>query len=210
MRRLLWLYEVLLRLYPARFRAEFGDEMRATFAQVIQEQTGSSRVFHILIELRDFPISVLREHIAERRRKELSMEQAQISHNPFTYRFCLTIITILLLSIVVFTILPFYAFGLHNQPTNEITGGHFDPKGMAFYQTPLGTLVYLLGIIMFIATPIFLTAFVPIMLMSMARNWNMLTWRWQAYGAGLLVVCAAIVLFLYAGTGRLILIWFMD
>jgi len=209
MKRLLWFYDLLLRLYPPRFREEFGGEMRATFAQVMGEQSGAPRVFRLLLELRDFPLSVLREHLAERRSKEhLLMLQTNV--NPLAYRVYAIAISVLLLLTVLCSILPFYAFGLDRQPVNQVTGGHFDPKGLAFYQSPLGTVLYPLGIILYIAAPIFLTAFVPLMLFSMARSWRALTWRWQAYGALLLLGSGALLLFMFAGTGRLILTWFMD
>ncbi|MFN8375600.1 MAG: hypothetical protein U0694_22335 [Anaerolineae bacterium] len=209
MKRLLWFYDLLLRLYPPRFREEFGGEMRATFVQLMQEQSGAARVLRLLLELRDFPLSVLREHFAERRSKERLL-MLQTNTNPFAYRVYATAISVLLLLTVLCSIVPFYAFGLDRQPVNQIIGGHFDPKGLAFYQSPLGVVMYPLGIILYIATPLFLTAFVPLLLFSMARSWRALTWRWQAYGALLLVAAGSLMVFMFVGSGRLILTWFMD
>lgn len=207
-------YVLLLRLYPARYREAFGGEMRMTFDHLIAERQGTAGAICFLREIRDIPLGALREHLAERREKERMMMSAKAEFQngvSFTvFRASMVVIGTLVVLTVLFSILPFYAFGLHAQPANLVTGGHFDPKGMVFYQSLLGMLVYVMGIMLFIATPVFLIAFVPLMLVGMARSWRALTWQWQAAGVGLLMGAAALAAFLYAGTGRLILTWFMD
>ena len=52
------LYAALLRLYPRSFRAEFGAEMRAVFAEAVVGAAGrgwASLVGLLLRELRDWP-----------------------------------------------------------------------------------------------------------------------------------------------------------
>jgi hypothetical protein len=65
-------YRLLLALYPARFRAEFGREMGEVFAAAWNNAQGSggARPWTLLWrEIRDWPGSALREHLRERRYK---------------------------------------------------------------------------------------------------------------------------------------------
>jgi hypothetical protein len=58
-------YGLLLRAYPARFRAEFGPEMQAVFGQAAAQAAGQSPAHLARLcarELRDWPIAVLRAH----------------------------------------------------------------------------------------------------------------------------------------------------
>lgn len=68
---ILWIYEQCLQLYPPGFRAEFADEMRTIFALNVHDaarQGDLSLIETIAHELRDLPVSLLREHQRERRR----------------------------------------------------------------------------------------------------------------------------------------------
>ncbi len=59
------LYAGLLRLYPGAFRAEFGEEMLAVFADAVREAAacgGMSLAGVCLRELSDWPVNVLLEH----------------------------------------------------------------------------------------------------------------------------------------------------
>lgn len=65
MRFVVSLYTWLLKLYPPRFRAEFGEEMRAVFAEAAAEarRTGMASIAVVCLrELKDLPTSLLREH----------------------------------------------------------------------------------------------------------------------------------------------------
>ncbi len=66
------LYGQLLYLYPANFRANFRDEMRAIFALTVGEAARHNELALLQVigrELRDLPVSLLREHQRERRRR---------------------------------------------------------------------------------------------------------------------------------------------
>lgn len=59
------LYEMMVRLYPRDFRASFGDEMIAVFADAVVEtaESGSGGLLALCLrELKDWPRSLLREH----------------------------------------------------------------------------------------------------------------------------------------------------
>ncbi len=53
------LYATLLRLYPRRFRAEFGEEMQSVFNEAICGRSGRRSTLHFLRELHDLPGSLL-------------------------------------------------------------------------------------------------------------------------------------------------------
>lgn len=69
-----WMYTFLLRLYPRYFREEFGEEVTAVFQQHLQDAAASSPRDALAVmgrELRDWPLSCLREHARERNRQLL-------------------------------------------------------------------------------------------------------------------------------------------
>ncbi len=73
MRFVIRLYAILLRLYPCAFRDEFADEMYNVFANAVSEANArdlNSLATLCLRELRDLPLSILREHWRERRKME--------------------------------------------------------------------------------------------------------------------------------------------
>ncbi|MFQ5578615.1 MAG: hypothetical protein ACE5G8_16685, partial [Anaerolineae bacterium] len=73
-RRLARLYGGLLRLYPPRFRAEYGAELQAVFTLAAEEAAEQGRravVRLALRELRDLPAAIIREHRRERNRRQM-------------------------------------------------------------------------------------------------------------------------------------------
>ena len=70
----LWLYALLLRLYPRYFREEFGAEVTAVFQLHLQQAATTSPREALAVmgrELRDWPLSCLHEHARERNRQLL-------------------------------------------------------------------------------------------------------------------------------------------
>ncbi len=70
----LWFYALLLRLYPRYFREEYGAEVMAVFQQHLQQAAANSPRDALAVigrELRDWPLSCLREHARERNRQLL-------------------------------------------------------------------------------------------------------------------------------------------
>jgi hypothetical protein len=52
-------YTTLLHFYPRQFRAKFGDEMAAVFADDVENRSASQSMIRFLRELRDLPASLL-------------------------------------------------------------------------------------------------------------------------------------------------------
>ena len=65
MNRLIRVYAALLRLYPHRFRAEFGDEMQSVFANAVNDAAKRGLVALVMVcvrEVWELPPSLAREH----------------------------------------------------------------------------------------------------------------------------------------------------
>jgi hypothetical protein len=77
----LGLYRSLLAFYPKGFRAEFGEEMMAVFAQELRDSRTSS-VQLLWRELRDWPGMVWRIHLAERSKTMVQTDFVQEQHPP--------------------------------------------------------------------------------------------------------------------------------
>lgn len=75
------IYRLLLRLYPRRFRAEFGEEMTAVFSEAIAEAAQTTRLNLLLFcwrELRDYPFSLLRQHWRNAEAKSMSTTEKRL------------------------------------------------------------------------------------------------------------------------------------
>ena len=69
-----WMYALLLRLYPRYYQEEYGEEVTAVFQHHLQQAAASSPRDALAVvgrELRDWPLSCLREHARERNRQLL-------------------------------------------------------------------------------------------------------------------------------------------
>lgn len=76
------LYALLLRLYPRYFREEYGAEVTAVFQQHLQQAAATSPREALAVmgrELRDWPLSCLREHARERNRQLLLPQTSFLS-----------------------------------------------------------------------------------------------------------------------------------
>ena len=68
-------YRVLLAFYPSEFRAEFGEEMQDVFATALTQvqPPGGEQPWRLFWrEIRDWPGSVLQEHLRARRKEMAS------------------------------------------------------------------------------------------------------------------------------------------
>ncbi|HEX2905582.1 MAG TPA: hypothetical protein VHO69_01885 [Phototrophicaceae bacterium] len=110
---ILQLYASLLRLYPPEFRAEFAEEMGDVFALALTEAepAGVLTLMAIcLTELRDLPLSLIREHLRERRQKQLNLEGIMvIAETPIRiYRFCAYSLLLIAAAYGLLVVLPIF------------------------------------------------------------------------------------------------------
>lgn len=67
MRILVTVYTLLLRLYPRQHREQFAEEMRLVFQMSLEDAKDGQAVVRLCLrELRDFPLSLLNEHMRGR------------------------------------------------------------------------------------------------------------------------------------------------
>ena len=91
-------YRLLLAFYPAEFRAEFGAEMEDVFTIALAhvQQSDDERFWQLVWrEIRDWPGTVLQEHLRARRRKMAS--NGFIEKKPLPRRELLAALIIFLL-----------------------------------------------------------------------------------------------------------------
>lgn len=206
-------YAWLIRFYPRRFRETFAEEMITVFQMTLSEAAarGWGSILIVFVrELLDLPLSVIREHLRESR---LSLqEEAGIDNRVAFYRFCMIASLISISIYVLLVIAPFFLYGIHQQPHNQIIGGRFDPKGywLFDYRTTLGNLMNILAILVMATSPIWSAAFSFLFGVGFVRLWG---WQFAAQRR-LVTVCwllnIAVLGFIFTPLGRLIIAWHMD
>jgi hypothetical protein len=70
-------YLRLLRIFPARYRAEYGPELEFVIRQLVEESARKGSLPLVGLawrELRDLPVAILREHVKERRRHKMKAD----------------------------------------------------------------------------------------------------------------------------------------
>jgi hypothetical protein len=79
---------------------------------------------------------------------------------------------------VLFCLVPYYANGIHLQPTNLVTGGAFDPKDLAPYNWGNLGFLFLAGAYMsFIGVAFFVPVTILLLVASTAFAWRTLATR---------------------------------
>lgn len=206
-------YTLLIRLYPRRFRETFAEEMIAVFQMALSEaaaQGWGSVAIVFMRELLDLPASIIREHLHERR---LSIqEEAPMDNRIAFYRFCMIASLASIVIYVLLVVAPFFIYGIHQQPHNQIIGGRFDPKGywLFDYQTTIGSFLNILAVSVMVTSPIWSVGFGLIFGIGFVRLWG-----WQfATQHRLITLCLllniGVLWFTFTPLGRLILAWHMD
>ncbi len=212
--KLLWrFYALLMRLYPRRFRETFAEEMIEVFQMALSEAAAKgwgSVAIVFMRELLDLPTSIIREHLSE---QSLSLQEETVINNRIAfYRLCMIASLVGILIYVLLVVAPFFVYGIHQQPHNQIIGGRFDPKGYwpFDYRTSIGEFLNVLAIMVMITSPIWSVGFGLIFGVGFVRLWG---WRFTAQRR-LITLCwflnIAVLGFTFTPLGRLILAWHMD
>lgn len=110
------------------------------------------------------------------------------------------------------TIVPFFMYGLHLQPSSAVALGAYDPKSFPPFagNTPLSIVVYWFAILLLVFVPLWA---VPLSLVTASitlRFRPQISARLQ-YTALLAVLAGAgLTLFSFTSLGRLLLVWLLD
>jgi hypothetical protein len=103
------IYHLLLAFYPSWFREEFGEEMQDVFVSMLtetQDADGEHSLRRFWREIRDWPLSVLQEHLRSRRRKMLqngTNEKKPLPRNELLAALVLFLLPLLVSFINIFT-----------------------------------------------------------------------------------------------------------
>lgn len=127
-----------------------------------------------------------------------------------TYRF----FSISLLGMVVafgtLIILPFFAYGLNHEPAQFVAGGLYDPKGFPFFQTALGGVARLAGMVTLAFAPLWVASFGMIFLLRALVAWR--RWNREHRLVALVSIAASLLLllFIFSDLGQVIVRWYAD
>lgn len=108
-------------------------------------------------------------------------------------------------------ILPFFAYGLHQENLTHVTSGYFDPKGYAIFSDAFaGGWLHILALIALPLTPILAVALGLWLVGDLKRNWHRLQATTRSLAVSAVVLSTALVAFLATPLGRAIVIWHFD
>jgi hypothetical protein len=211
----IYFYDLMLRLYPPQFRAEYAAEMREVFRQAIAENENTLSLLGLLLaEMRDLPISVIREHWRERQQTRLMMQLEGFVLNriysPQRFRFCMISLLGLAALYIFSALTAYFVFDLH---TNSLwkaqqwwsTVGQ--QPAYLFNQIPL---LYLLGIVLWLLSPVWIIGAGSFLAVMLWGQWHQLAQRLRLLGA--IALIAAIAMFVSMGSpiGFMAALWFYD
>jgi hypothetical protein len=175
---LIRLYMRLLRLYPPHFRAEYADEMVEVFALAVGEAKNGLSVLSILgAELRDLPLSVLRERLPEGYLAEHSiMREGSMTwlYSARLRRICTIAILALAGFYIVSVISAYLAFDLHFhswQTAQEWWYAYDENSAFITRHLPIGLLV----LIVYLLTPPGMVVFGSALGLNVVGGWRYLS-----------------------------------
>lgn len=210
-------YTALLRLYPQNFRAEYADEMTDVFALSVQEKDGALGLMSLCAgELRDLPVGIIREHLAEREAQQLSLLQEGIMTQQIVpvrvFRFCTWTLMIVFALYCLFVILPFFLQGIQRVSLETIQTGTYEIRG--YPSNPdnnvLMTAIWFISLVTLLIAPIWTAAMGGILGLTLRLHWGKFNQRQRLVGSASLLAGFAILALLLTPLGRIIFIWFMD
>jgi hypothetical protein len=207
-------YRGMLRLYPPQFRADYADEMQEVFRQALAENENSLLLMHLLLaEIRDLPVSVLREHWRERQTQSVWQYQESSFmkrlYSPRLLRFCAVMILMLCGLYGLSVVSAYFAFDIHIHSLQNSYEWWYDyDNNPAFIsrQLPIGLFVLILYLLI-----------IPVMVVfGGALGLNVLgRWRTLAFHERRLTMIAFIaVIFVllswFTPLGTIGSLWFYD
>jgi hypothetical protein len=141
--------------------------------------------------------------------------QASITRDmKFAHSVGVPVLTAIAAFYLLLVVAPFFLLGVHQQPTNLIIGGMFDPKGLAPYSTlssDPGYWLYVLTMLTMIATPIVVVIIAPLVGLYLKRHWQRISAAQRTLALAIFTGSIALVLFFFTSPlNRLILTWWLD
>ncbi|MBZ0288875.1 MAG: hypothetical protein K8I30_14760 [Anaerolineae bacterium] len=216
-------YGALLRLYPPQFRAEFADEMQAVFTQAAYEAKGAASVLSFLFaELRDLPLSLVREHLRAFRAERLTLfsEDREFTRSPSVrpFRFYMWSLLISFAVYSLLIILPGLVLGIHTYPiealySRDVTDIYYFIYNPQDYPDWIAEICLVLQGTTFLATlfaPLWMMISGAALAMIARRIWGGLNNRQRALGRLALLVPLATLLYIFSPIGQATMMWILD
>jgi len=156
-------------------------------------------------------VNDLRERLAERHVRQLALfEQGGLQRPGRFTRFHSLALVILVAAFIWTIVVPFYAYGLHLEPSDSVAGGGFDPKGFPIYNSEIGCLLRLFSILVLMIAPLWISIFGSLLGFTVVRFWAVLDIQQRRYGLAATSLGFGLLAFSFSPYGRVILGWFMD
>ena len=135
---------------------------------------------------------------------------ARLHLSNFVYRFFSISLLGAVAAFGTLIILPFFAFGLNHEPAPFVAGGLYDPKNFPFFQTTLGGLARLAGMVTLAFAPFWVGIFGIFFLVAALPAWR--RWDREHRAVALVSIAASVVLllFIFSDLGRVIVRWYAD
>ncbi len=213
---ILGIYKRLMFLYPAQFRDQFAEEMHTIFALTLKESHGKLLLWLILREAFTLPISIITAHWHEYNRRPTLALQGGMNmvsqQSTWLFRWTVSSVVGLFILFSLLVVVPYFALGLHLQPTENVIGGQFDPKGFSLYLGDSGTgnIFYLLTILVMMFAPVVGIALSIFCGVWLVRRWGKLNLRQYLIGGAAMLMGISLILFLLSPLGRVIYTWMFD
>jgi hypothetical protein len=213
-RRVVGCYAALLRAYPAHFRAEFGEEMRAVFADAIAEAQDDFVLAGLFLgELRDLPLSVVREHWRERQGRPLIVlpegVMGRTYYSPRLFRFLAVTLLALVALYVVSAIAAYVVFDLHVNAWDrawEWWYSYDDDPSYIGNVLPLG----LAGYCFWMIGPAWAVLAGGLLAVMLWRQWPGLTRRMRWLGVSAVLAGTAMFVSMGSSIGYISVLWAFD
>jgi hypothetical protein len=222
------IYTRLLRLYPPQFRADFADEMQDVFAQAVSETTDTIALLSLLTsELRDLPVSLIREHLRERHYRMPDIITSDRSRLLYRTSVVVSLVMVGLYSLIV--IRPVIALNLDKAGAASVMRGdlnvhHYVAEGFFNYHvlaprdegtlrgflqrdTLQALLMALIAYAIIYTSPLWLTISSGILTLNLGIHGRQMQSRRRIFGGLALVANTLLIVFLVSPTGHLVLHW---
>ncbi len=204
----------MLRLYPAQFRADYADEMQDMFGQAVQENEQPLSLLGLLLaELRDLPVSVIREHMREGQQTRLVMLLEGFVLNRIyspRLRFC-TISLLGLAAMYIFSaIAAYFVFDLHTNSIWEAQEWWFAIGQQPTYLFNRIPMLYLLGMLLWLLSPVWIVATGGLLVLMLWGQWHQLAHRLRRLGLTALTFGIAMFVTMGSPIGYMAALWFYD
>jgi hypothetical protein len=210
----IYFYDLMLRLYPPQFRAEYADEMRDVFTQSLHEKENTLSLMSLLLaEIRDLPVSIIRERLREwQQRVVLNLEAVIMQrsyYSPRLFRFLARTLLLLVCLYICSAVAAYFVFDLRVNAWDrawEWWNTYDDNPGYIGNFLPLG----LAGYCFWMIAPAWAVLAGGLLTLMLLRQWPNLTRQMRWWGICALLAGAAMFLSMGSPIGYMAVLWSYD